>query len=133
MSIPEELWKELQAKSAQIYGPVIPGSPGVLIYGGLGVAAYLSRAGDVLTEDFFEKEPATKATSDEKHRTLVVAAKKFDLVTLLSLLPERPKDGQICRNCNGASWIRYGIQMRTKQPGQIVCPKCNGLGWISRS
>lgn len=96
---------------------------------GLGPAAYLSSDGRVIVDpQDWDGGPVYEANDDEAITALVAGAKKMGVAELLTLIPTRPENAQICPLCDGARWYVFGTDANEKQV-ELICPICCGRGW----
>ena len=93
-----------------------------LIFGGLGPCRYITRTGRFLIgKDEFWDEPDLREAEDlEAIGSLRGAARRFCLPELLTFIPTRPAEAEVCGGCEGSGW---SLHLPT-----VIC-QCGGLGW----
>jgi hypothetical protein len=113
-----QIWLE---QLARLNNPAIRSHKAVYVAGSMDACYYLTLNGQVLRED--DEQPLAVATEPFYiYGTLIIAAQRFDLPELLTLVPARPADGVVCHHCAGTSYLRQD---------RLLCPTCEAKGWIA--
>jgi len=96
-----------------------------MLFGGMGPCVYVRRAGTFLVgaDETWNVPETREATPEEATMSLVIAARRFEMPSLLSLLPQRPENAAECAQCHGQRWD-------LSWPA-LVCEQCHGRGWFS--
>lgn len=108
-------------QQASLSDPAIRSHNAVYVSGSMDARYYLTLDGQVLRED--DEQPLAVATEPFYiYGTLIIAARRFDLPELRTLVPARPADGVVCHHCAGTSYLRQD---------RLLCPTCEAKGWIA--
>jgi hypothetical protein len=99
------------------------GGDALLIYRDMGGSCFIRPDGTVLTEGH-DSDGGPQVEVNEGWRCVALLAGSRGWPELACLLPPRPSDAVVCRNCSGTGSILIG------KVG-IGCGSCCGLGWCS--